>query len=305
MLLKDCLEDEDDFKKMHDLIEQMAGIDAEQAFDMWYPLLNKYENYVTKSHVNETYYFVSNNLDTLGEALGYTKLDSLILHDNYLYDLLIKRYCCAINHYNYTQKMLERIMMSNQIDLADKIFADAYSNGNNSRSWFDIIDGFMYDIKYNKFVPNKKSIGLLSKWAAKVSGKKDKAKIMSAILATGLDFDFDALAPTPEIDVKQKTKTNLTEDDFSQFCELIAKYPEAIKDRLRLKALLSDYYPEKKIYSNIILMVFDAGMIPEIKKMSDSDFLKKQRLVARLVNNYGISEDLACAAIDAWIKGMN
>ena len=51
-------------------------------------------------------------------------------------------------------------------------------------------------------------------------------------------------------------------------------------------------------------MVFDEGLIPEIKKMKVSDFLKKQRLVIRLVNNYGISEDAATLAIDVWIKGL-
>ena len=88
MLLKDCLEEDDDFEKMHDLIEQMSVLDADKAFDMWYPLLSKYENFITERHVNETYNFVNQNLDTLGEALGYSKFDEMILQDNYLYDLL-------------------------------------------------------------------------------------------------------------------------------------------------------------------------------------------------------------------------
>ena len=196
-------------------------------------------------------------------------------------------------------------MTSNQIDLADKIFSDAYTNGNNSDSWFEIMDGFMHDIKYDEFIPNKKVISLLSKWAGKVIGKKDKAKIMSAMLSTGLDFDFDALQQSAEQSKKETTKSQPTEDDVAKFCELLFNYPEAINDRAKLKALLSDYFPEKKIYTNIILMAFDEGMVQEIKKTSDFDFLKKQRLVARLVNNYGISEDLANVAINAWIKGIN
>lgn len=42
MVLKDCLED-DDFDKLHYLLEQMTKYDAKKAFDMWYPLLRQYE----------------------------------------------------------------------------------------------------------------------------------------------------------------------------------------------------------------------------------------------------------------------
>lgn len=305
MLLKDCLEEDDDFEKMHDLIEQMSVLDADKAFDMWYPLLSKYENFITERHVNETYNFVNQNLDTLGEALGYSKFDEMILQDNYLYDLLIKKYCYSINHYNYTQKMLIRIMAADRIDLEDKIFADAYSNGNNAESWFEIIDGFIGDIKYNDFIPSIKAISLLSKWAGKVEGKKDKAKIMSIMLATGLDFDFTELQQSEYKHKEKKVKKQFAVDDPTYFCEIVNKYPEVKTDRQKLKALLSDFYPNNKLFTNIVLMVFDEGMIPDIGNLKETDLLKRQRLIARLVNNYGISEELADLAIETWIKGLN
>lgn len=307
MMLKDCLEDDDDFEKMRNLIKQMANIDAEKAFDMWYPLLRKYENIVTKKHVNETYYFVNENLDVLEKALGASRLDEMVLRDKYLYDLLIKRFCYSLNHYNYTQKMLMRVLDAGNFDLADRIFADAYTNGNNSKSWFEIIDGFISDIKPRRSrpSPNKKVLSLISKWAAKVEGQKDKAKVMSAMLATGLEFDYDVLQQPEVKKGKTKGQVQRTQYDSSRFRELLSKYPGAIKDRQKLKALLSDYYPENKLYTNIILMVLDEGLLEEIRWMSNSDFLKKQRLVARLVNNYGISEDLADVAIEAWYKGLN
>ena len=249
MLLKDNLEEDDDFEKMHDLIEQMSCLDAEKAFDMWYTLLSKYENHVTERHVNETFYFMDQNLDTLGKALGYAKFDEAILQDKYLYDLLIKKYCCAINHYNYTQKMLIRFMTADRMDLADKIFTDAYANGNNSASWFEIMDGFMHDIKYDDFIPSKNAITLLSKWIGKVEGKKDKAKIMSAMLATGMDFDFSELQQLDDKSMKKKSGKQIVEDDSMSFCEMLSKYPEVENDRQKLKALLSDLYPDNKLYT--------------------------------------------------------
>lgn len=303
MLLKDNL-DKNDFGEMHALIEQMSEIDGEKAFDMWYPLLNKYENFVVENHRSTTDYFVIRTLDTLGKSLGYAKFDDMILNDNYLYDLLIKRYCFSISHGDYTYKMLLRHIGEDRIDLADKIFADAYKNGNKVDSWFEIMDGFMFDINMDYFIPNKKAIALLSKWAGKIEGKKDKAKIMSSMLATGLDFDFSKLQLVVDSSIEEENKKSLVNDDDFLFCEVISKYPEVESDRRKLKALLLDFYPNNKLYINIILMVFDEGIIPEIKKMKDSDFLKKQRLIARLTNNYGISEVLATSAIEIWIKGL-
>ena len=131
LALKDCLEDDDDFEKMYNLIQAMASIDAKKAFDMWYPLLSQYENYVTECQSNATYYLTNQNLDVLGEALGYGVFDKMILSDSYLYDLLFKKFCYAGNHYNYTQNMLIRAMSTANFVLADKMFADIYSNGNN------------------------------------------------------------------------------------------------------------------------------------------------------------------------------
>ena len=150
MILKDCVEDEDDFEKLNNLIEQMAKYDAKKAFDMWYPLLKQYEQYVTEVHVNETYYFVNLNLDVLGKALGYKKFDSIILQDHYLYELLFKKYCYAAMSSNYTQQMLVRIIKNDNNALADSIFADVYCNSNRTESWFEIMNGLFSDIEYDE-----------------------------------------------------------------------------------------------------------------------------------------------------------
>lgn len=241
MVLKDCLEDDDDFEKLHKLLEQMAKYDAKKAFDMWYPLLKKYEYFVTEKHVNETYNFVSCNLELLGEALGHKKFDKIILQDRYLYELLFKRYCYAAEHYDYTQELIVRIMMRDNNVLADNIFADVYNNGNRTESWFEIMDGFLQEVVYDDFIPSEESIALLSKWSSKVEDKKERAKIMSSMLATGLNFDVDLLQQEENIKTEVIASVDMS-DLYLPLKNLTSKYPQAISDRQVLRGLLSDFY---------------------------------------------------------------
>ncbi len=302
-VLKDCLEDDDDFDKLHYLLEQMTKYDAEKAFDMWYSLLKQYEQYVTERHVNETYNFVNCNLDLFGEVLGHNKFDSLILQDRYLYELLFKRYCYAAAHYNYTQKLVIRIMMEGNNELADNIFTDVYNNGNRTESWFEIMDGFWNDVVYDDFIPNEQSIALLIKWSSKIADKKERAKIMSSMLATGLNFDVDLLQQ--EENVKAEVITSVdTSDLHLPLIDLTNKYPQAINDRQVLRGLLSDFYPKDKLYVNILLMAYDEGLVSEICASNVIDYFMKKRMSSRLVNNYGITEKLADSAIEAWIGAI-
>ena len=303
MVLKDCLENDDDFDKLHYLLEQMTKYDAEKAFDMWYSLLKQYEQYVTEKHVNETYSFVDLNLDLLGETLGHSKFDSLILQDRYLYELLFKRYCYAAMHYNYTQKLIIRIMMEDNNVLADNIFTDVYNNGNRTESWFEIMDGFLFDIKYEHFIPSKHSIALISKWSSKIEDKKERAKIMSSMLATGLNFDVDLLQQEENVKTEEITSVNMS-GLYLPLADLTSKYPQAISDRQVLRGLLSDFYPKDKLCINILLMVYDEGLVAEICSSNNIDYFMKQRMSSRLANNYGIDIKLADSAVEAWISAL-
>lgn len=302
MVLKDCLEDDDDFRKLRNLIEQMAKYDAEKAFDMWYPLLKEYEHFVSERHVNETYNFVNCNLDILGETLGHKKFDSLILQDRYLYELLFKKFCYA-GGYNYTKEMLIRIMMDGNNALADSIFADIYCNGNRTDSWFEIMDGFLSDVVHNNFIPSEESIALLSKWSSKVEDKKERAKIMSSMLATGLDFEMDLLQQEENIKTEVITSVDMS-DMYLPLKDLTSKYPNAISDRQVLRGLLADFYSDNKLYVNILLMAYDEGLVNEIHSADDVEYFMMQRMSSRLVNNYGISEKLAESVIEAWTGAL-
>lgn len=49
----------------------------------------------------------------------------------------------------------KRLMMDGNNALADSIFADVYSNGNRTDSWFEITDCFWRDIVYDNFIPSE------------------------------------------------------------------------------------------------------------------------------------------------------
>ncbi len=310
-VLKDNLEDEDDFRKMENLIEAMASINAKKAFDMWYPLLSKYENYVTYESVNESYYLTESTLKTLGEALGYTTLDKIILSDRYLYDLLFKRYVYAGSSIDYTQDMIKRALMNSDYLLADQLFIDIYSNGNRRYSWFDIMDSLIRDVEYDEFIPDETAKKLLVKWSCLITNEKERAKILSTFLSTDQDFD---LSPFNKVDDKKSVRQNNnvrpnSKNEISSIINglscLLNEHPEAISNRQALKAMLSDYFPQNKLTVNMLMMAYDEGLVTEIIESTDIDILTESRMQRVLINNYGITEDLSESIITIWKKSLS
>ena len=304
--LRDCLEDDDDFQKMKNIIESMSSIDAKKAYDMWYSLLSQYEDYITNDRPNASYELLS-AIDSVGRGLGSSVLDKMILSDRYLYELLFKRSFQSGGHFTYTQGMVSRALSQSNLDLADQMFSDIYSNGNR-RDWFEIMDGFFLDIKWGDLNVNDLAKELLVKWSTKITEKKDRAKIMSSILATGQSFDLGPFTNNRPASIKSHSTNG--SNDFSGYIDLISKllldHPEALKNRQLLKSLLLDYFPQKKLIVNSLLMAFDEGIIDEIVSYnSEIDLLAEQRMQRMLVNNYGISADLSNSIISTWIKAIN
>ena len=305
LALKDSLEDDDDFEKMHNLIKSMASIDPQKAFDMWYPLLSRYESYVTECQPNATYYLTKENMDAIGAAFGERKFDQIILADNYLYDLLFKRFCYVGNHYNYTQTMMFRAMASHNLGLAEQMFADVFSNGNNDESWFEIMDGFFFDIKVGDYIPNDDTKKLLVKWATKIKDKKNRAKIMSSILATQQNFDLSAFSNSQVDDVAKVKNKDYSTDIVDILTKLLTEHAEALDNRKVLKSMLADYFPNKKLYVNTLMMAYDEGFVEEIRNTGTIDFLAEHRMQMVLVNNFGIDENLSVSVIKAWNASLN
>ena len=82
--------------------------------------------------------------------------------------------------------------------------------------------------------------------------------------------------------------------------EIIKKYPYALNNRQKLRALLLDYFPDKKKESNILLMVFDEDIFTEIQTINSIDKILMTRYIKILVDNYGINADMAQNGIENW-----
>jgi len=309
-LLKDYLEDDDDFEKMHKLIEQMAGIDAQKAYDMWYPLLNRYESFVTECQPNASGYLTIDNLDVLSNAFGNKELDKRILGDKYLKELLFCKYCYAGFGIDYTKTLIERKMIDGDMSTAEELLEMIFQNKHRTDSWFETIDGFINDISWGNYEPNLAIMNMIAKYASKVSNKKEKAKIMSSLMATGKDFDY-SLFENITSSSQEQLHSSLSKEkvDMSSTAvalkKLIESYPNAIDNRQQFKAFLSDYLPEDKLHCNVILMAFDEGLHTEIKNSSAINDFQFHRMIASLVNNYGMTDELAKEAVQSWAFSFN
>ena len=76
------------------------------------------------------------------------------------------------------------------------------------------------------------------------------------------------------------------EDGFAQ---MLQQYPESVIDRKKFIALIKDYFPEQQMQVNLITMVFDLGIVEEIKKASNISNAFAFRFVKRLLDEYGVS----------------
>lgn len=76
--------------------------------------------------------------------------------------------------------------------------------------------------------------------------------------------------------------------------------PDCISDRVKLKGILTDFFPNEKLKINIVLAAFDEGIADEIRRAAEIDNLLAERFVNLLTLDYGINEDHARWAADYW-----
>ena len=83
---------------------------------------------------------------------------------------------------------------------------------------------------------------------------------------------------------------------------LFQKYPECIENRIKLKGILTDLYPEKKMQINLILMAFDEGIVDTINKEDELSQLVFTRCKKSLMENYGLASSKAEWAVNFWFS---
>ncbi len=85
---------------------------------------------------------------------------------------------------------------------------------------------------------------------------------------------------------------------------IIKDYPDALSDRRKLQALLSDFFPEERLRRNILLMVYDDGIVAELKELACLDGVTLQRFVKSVGQGYGIQTQNAEEAVLTWARAL-
>lgn len=93
-------------------------------------------------------------------------------------------------------------------------------------------------------------------------------------------------------------------EDHRILARIIKDYPDVLSDRRKLQALLSDFFPENRLKRNILLMVYDDGIVGQLSELTRLDSLTLQRFVRSVGQGYGIQAQNAEAAILAWAGAL-
>lgn len=83
---------------------------------------------------------------------------------------------------------------------------------------------------------------------------------------------------------------------------VIEHYPRSIDSRSQLSSLLHDLYPTKKKEVNVVLAVYDSGIVNRISKYQSLDSTQIRNFIKQLMNEYGLQEKVAAEGIVMWAR---
>lgn len=93
-------------------------------------------------------------------------------------------------------------------------------------------------------------------------------------------------------------------EDHKVLADMIRDYPDALFDRKKLQALLLDFFPQDRLKRNLLLIVFDDGVVNEMKGLVQMDKMTFHRFVRSIELGYDIRPKSAEAAVTAWAAAM-
>ncbi|MDE6845580.1 MAG: leucine-rich repeat domain-containing protein [Lachnospiraceae bacterium] len=93
-------------------------------------------------------------------------------------------------------------------------------------------------------------------------------------------------------------------EDYQVLAKIIQDYPDALSERKKLHALFSDYFPQDRLKRNTLLMVFDDGIVTEMKGLTQMDQIVMHRFVKSVEQGYGIRTRNAENAVFTWAQAM-
>lgn len=93
-------------------------------------------------------------------------------------------------------------------------------------------------------------------------------------------------------------------EDYNVLAKIIQDYPDALSERKKLQALFLDFFPQDRLKRNTLLMVFDDGIVSELKELTQIDKVTLHRFVKSVEQGYGIKKRSAENAVTTWAQAM-
>ncbi|MDE6389025.1 MAG: leucine-rich repeat domain-containing protein [Lachnospiraceae bacterium] len=93
-------------------------------------------------------------------------------------------------------------------------------------------------------------------------------------------------------------------EDYEVVKKIIQDYPDSLSDRKKLQALFSDFFPQDRLKRNTLLMVFDDGIVNEMRGLTQIDQIVLHRFVRSVEQGYGIRTRNAENAVSTWAQAM-
>ena len=93
-------------------------------------------------------------------------------------------------------------------------------------------------------------------------------------------------------------------EDDKVLAGLIQDYPGALSDRKKLQALLLDMFPQDRRKRNLLMIVYDDGIVGELRGLAQIDKMTLHRFVRSIELGYDIRTKSAEAAVMAWVRAF-
>lgn len=93
-------------------------------------------------------------------------------------------------------------------------------------------------------------------------------------------------------------------EDDKVLAGLLQNYPDALTDRKRLQALLLDLFPQDRRKRNLLMLVYDDGIVGEMKGLGQIDKMTLHRFVRSIELGYDVRTKSAETAVMSWAKAL-
>ena len=81
---------------------------------------------------------------------------------------------------------------------------------------------------------------------------------------------------------------------------VIEHHPECLVNRSRLAAVLRDLYPNEKLLANIVLEVYECGIVDRLRSMTNVDATQAQAFCHQLATEYALPMQVALQGLEMW-----